>query len=108
MAISNPLLNNGAQQTSNPTGYFNNVFQAVSSIFMLVGLIYFMWHALMGAFHMISSQGDPKKFEEARHSLIYSLLGLAIVFSIFAILKIVGSVFGISGLDSLRLSWPTL
>ena len=57
---------------------------------------------------MISSQGDPKKFEEAQKSLIYSLLGLALIFIVFAILKLIGTVFGITGLEGLTITWPSL
>lgn len=108
MTISNPLLKNSATATDNPTIYFNNVIQTIISLLLLTTVLYFLWHLVMGAFHMISSQGDPKKFEEARSSIAYAGIGLVIVFSIFAILKFIGTVFGIPGLDTLQISWPSL
>lgn len=86
----------------------NGVIQTVFSIFFIFGLIYFVYHIVLSGYKMISSQGDPKKYEEAQHSLIYAFIGIAIIFSIFALLKIVGHIFGITGLDSLTIIWPSL
>ena len=111
--ICNKLIdpNCSGTQTANPKAYFNGVVQAVLSIFMLVGIIYFIWHFVMAGFHLIASHGDPKKYEEARNEITYALMGILVVLSIFAILKLVGHVFGIPGLSNLgspTLSWPTL
>jgi hypothetical protein len=108
MPIINPVLKNSTNISSNPTGYTNSVIQTIISIFFIFGLIYFIYHMVLSGYKMISSQGDPKKYEEAQHSLIYALIGIAIVFSIFALLKIVGTIFGITGLDSLTITWPSL
>ncbi|MFA6184545.1 MAG: hypothetical protein WCT51_02605 [Candidatus Shapirobacteria bacterium] len=108
MAITNPVLKNSSNISSNPTGYFNSAIQTMISLFFIFGLIYFIFHLVLAGYKMISSQGDPKKYEEAQHSLIYSLIGIAIVFSIFALLKIVGTIFGITGLESLTITWPSL
>lgn len=108
MSIFNPLLKNGQQQVENPFIYTNNVFQAVFSIFFIVGIIYFIWHFMMGAYHFISQEGDPKKIETAKHQFTYAFLGLGIMFVVFAILKFIGYITGIKGLDTLVLPWPTL
>ncbi|MDD3002841.1 MAG: hypothetical protein PHS06_03160 [Candidatus Shapirobacteria bacterium] len=108
MAITNPVLKNSSNISSNPTNYMNGVIQTVFSIFFIFGLIYFVYHIVLSGYKMISSQGDPKKYEEAQHSLIYAFIGIAIIFSIFALLKIVGHIFGITGLDSLTIIWPSL
>lgn len=105
--VCNPLLNNCNQVTA-PVTYFDSVIKALISIFFFVGVLYFLWHFIMSAFHMISSDGDSKKFEEARSGLTYALLGLVVTFSVFAILKFIGSVFGITSLESLNLLLPTL
>lgn len=108
MAITNPVLKNSSNISGNPTGYINGVLQTVISIFFIFGLIYFIYHIVLAGYKMISSQGDPKKYEEAQHSLIYAFIGIAIIFSIFALLKIVGHIFGITGLDNLTIIWPSL
>lgn len=106
--ITNPVLKNSEKISSDSTGYVNNVIQSVISIFMIVAVVYFIWHFVMAAYHMISSNGDPKKWEEAQKAILYSLIGLLIVFSLFAILRFVGTVVGVPGLQNLKLTWPSL
>jgi hypothetical protein len=106
--ISNPLLKNGAQQVENPVLYTNNVIQTVFSIFFIVGVIYFMWHFIMAGYHLISTEGDPKKLTTAKDQLTFALLGLIVIFSVFAILKFIGYVTGIDGLENLNIIWPSL
>lgn len=97
-----------SKQVNDPKGYFNNIVQGVISVFMVVAVIYFIWHFLMGAYHYIDSSGDPKKIEEAQKQITYALVGLIIAFSIFAILKLIGVIFGIASLQTLILPLPTL
>lgn len=106
--ITNPVLKDSNNISSDSAGYVNNVLQSVISIFMIVGVVYFIWHFVMAAYHMISSNGDPKKWEEAQKAILYSLIGILIVFSLFAILKFVGTVTGVPGLQNLKLTWPSL
>lgn len=108
--IKNPILDNSAAITANGGGeeYVNKSIQAIITIFLIVAVIYFVWHFVMSAYHMISSNGDPKKFEEAQKSILYSLVGVILAFSVFGILRFAGSLFGITTLQTLTLSWPTL
>jgi hypothetical protein len=105
--ITNPVLKN-QNVTSNSSSYVNGIIQTFISLLIIIGVLYFVINFILSGFHMISSQGDPKKFEEAQKSLIYSLLGITLVFIIFAILKVIGHVFGITGLDNLMITWPSL
>jgi hypothetical protein len=106
-AITNPVLIN-QDINKNPKTYINSTLQAIISILFIFGLIYFVYHFILGGYKMISSQGDPKKYEEAQHALLYSLVGIIIIFSVFALLKVVGTIFGITGLDNLTITWPSL
>ena len=109
-AIQNPLLDNSSEITSEGGGetYVNNTIQALITIFLIVAVIYFVWHFVMSAYHMISSNGDPKKYEEAQKSILYSLVGVILAFSIFGLLKFAGALFGITALQELSITWPTL
>jgi hypothetical protein len=105
--VTNPVL--GSQLSStNPKAYFNSVLSVVISIFFLVGIVYYVWHVVFAGYHLIASEGDPKRWETAKNEIIYATIGLFSVFAIFAILKFVGTVLGISGLNSLTITWPTL
>jgi hypothetical protein len=106
--IKNPIIQNSESIAGDPTNYVNNAIQSIFSIFLIVAVIYFIWHFIMAAYHMISSNGDPKKWEEAQKGILYSLVGITLVFSVFAILKFAGTLFGITALQSLQLSWPSL
>ena len=109
--ICNKLLDpncSASVQVNTPKVYFNNVIQGLFSIFLLVAVIYFIWHFFMGAYHYIDSSGDPKKVEEAQKQLTYAFIGLGIAFAVFAILKLIGLIFGITSLETLTLPLPTL
>jgi hypothetical protein len=105
--ITNPTLNS-QNISEKPEGYVNSTIQTVIDMFFIVGTIYFVWHIVFSAYHLIASNGDPKKYEESLRSIVNALVGILIIFSIFGILKLVGTVFGISGLESLSIKWPTI
>jgi hypothetical protein len=107
--ICNPVLKNCETEIQQrPTAYINDVIQSLISVFFIFGLIYFIYHFVLSGYSMVSSMGDPKKYEAAQHALLYSLIGIAIIFSVFALLRLVGYLFGIDGLGTLEIKWPTL
>jgi len=106
--VNNPIVKNPAAQANNPKSYFNSVLSAIISVFFIVGIVYYIWHIVFAGYHLISSEGDPKRWESSKMELIYSTTGLFVVFAIFAILKFVGIILGIPGLEDLNITWPTL
>jgi succinate dehydrogenase hydrophobic anchor subunit len=108
--ITNPIIDPAitTQMQSNPQAFTSNLVQTIISLLMLVAVIFFLWHFLTGGFEFISSEGDPEKAKKARKKLTYAFMGLFIVFSIFAILKLIGTIFGVTGLDTLQLTIPSL
>ncbi len=94
--------------STNPTAYVNNVIQAVFSIFFIVGVVYFLWHFIFAGLHMMATDGDSKKFETARNEMLNSFLGLIVIFSVFVVLKLIGTITGISGLETLQIAWPSI
>jgi glycerol uptake facilitator-like aquaporin len=106
--IINPAIKGSDAISKDPSNYVNNVIQAIISIFLLVAVVYFIWHIVMAAYHLIASNGDPKKYEESQRAIINAAVGLIIVFAIFAILKFAGAVLGVPGLENLTLTWPSL
>ena len=108
--IRNPLFSNEQNEsiTTDPENYTNNAIQAIISIFLIVAVIYFVWHFVMAAYHMISSNGDPKKWEESQKAILNSLIGIILAFSIFGLIKLAGTLFGITALQELSITWPSL
>lgn len=108
MPIINPVLKNPSNIAQNPQGYTNSVIQTLISVLLIFGIVYFVYHFILAGYHMISSQGDPKKYEEAKHSLLYSIIGVIIILSVFVLLKAIGTIFGIQDLGNLKITWPSL
>lgn len=75
---------------------------------IVIGFLAFLIFFILGGLKWITSQGDKNKIEEAQKQLTYAFIGLTIVFSIFAITKIIGKIMGIEGLENLQISLPTL
>ncbi|HNZ84446.1 MAG TPA: hypothetical protein PKZ29_00770 [Candidatus Woesebacteria bacterium] len=76
---------------------------AVSLVLIVVALVFF-FILVLGGLKWVTSGGDEKKVGEARAQITNALIGLAIVFAAWAIMKLIGTVFGI---DILKLSIPT-
>ncbi|RLC35732.1 hypothetical protein DRH14_00090 [Candidatus Shapirobacteria bacterium] len=107
--ITNPLLPKAKQNINHPTIFLNRFLKMAIGIFFMVGILYFLWHLAMGAYHLIATQGDKNKFQTAKDELTHAFVGLTILFSLFAILKLIGIVFGINSLsENLKLSLPSL
>jgi hypothetical protein len=108
MPITNPLLNKANEQVSDPFAYTGSVVSNIFTIFFVVAVLYFSWFIFMAAFHLIDSQGDSKNIENSKKEFQYGFMGLAVIFSVFAIIKFVGFVLGVKGLKTLQLTLPTL
>ena len=75
---------------------------AISLVLILVSLIFF-FILVIGGLKWITSGGDEKKVAAARAQITNALIGLVIVFAAWAIMKLIGSVFGIDILGNLTI-----
>ena len=105
--ITNPLLKDNRSITD-PKGYTNSVLGTIFSFFFIIGILYFAWHFIFAAYHWIAAEGDSKKITDAKNEITYAIIGLAVIFSVFAVLKVIGLALGISGLETLSLPIPTI
>lgn len=103
--IVNPLLSKAAQG-ADPVTSFNKVISGIIGVFMILGVLYFVFFFIMAGFNYISSNGDEKKVAQARVQLTNSLIGLVIIFVLFAVLELLGSVFGF--IDIKNITLPSL
>lgn len=60
----------------------------VNAVLAITGAIAVLIIVLAG-FRMITSQGDPGAVSTARNAIIYSLIGLAVIIFVFAIVNFV-------------------
>lgn len=67
---------------------------AITLVLILVALVFF-FILVAGGLKWVTSGGDEKKVGSARAQITNALIGLAIVFAAWAIMKLIGTVFGI-------------
>lgn len=75
---------------------------AISLAMLAVALIFF-FILIAGGLRWVMSEGDQKAVEAARGQITNALIGLAIVFAAFAIMKLIEIVFGISLLSGMTI-----
>lgn len=76
---------------------------AISLVLIIVSLIFF-FILVVGGLKWITSGGDEKKVAAARAQITNALIGLVIVFAAWAIMQLIGTVFGIGILGELRIT----
>lgn len=94
-AIENPALSDSIKDLEG-SSFLNVLLPNFIGIGFIVGVIIFFFVLMIGAIQWISSGGDKAKIETSRGKLTSGFVGLVILFSLFAIGKIVESFFGIS------------
>lgn len=102
--IYNPVLPKSLSDTSDPT-FLQNVLQLGIRLFFVAGAIVFFFMLLIGGIKWISAGGDKARLEGAQKQITHALVGLAILLSTFAIIGLIGYLFGI---DLLKITLPTL
>ncbi|MDD4026809.1 MAG: hypothetical protein PHO75_01305 [Candidatus Shapirobacteria bacterium] len=75
---------------------------AISLVLIVVSLIFF-FILVVGGLRWITSGGDEKKVAAARAQITNALIGLVIVFAAWAIMQLIGTIFGINILGDLTI-----
>jgi len=75
---------------------------AISLVMLVVALVFFFM-LVLGGLKWVMSEGDQKNVETARNQITNALIGLAIVFASWAIVKLIETVFGISIISGLTI-----
>lgn len=66
---------------------------------LMLGALAVLLYMFLGAMNWITAGGDPGKIEKAQQRIIQALVGLAVLFSVVAVLVFIGPVFGINFLQ---------
>ncbi len=74
----------------------NSILSGSISLVLVITLIVFFFILVLGAFRWITSNGDEKKVATARAQITNSLIGVILIFSVWAILGLIELLFGIS------------
>lgn len=106
-ALNNPALNSDMGGLTG-TGFLNRALPFLFTWLIIVGVLFFLIQFILGGLKWIQSQGDKSKIEEAQKQLTFAFVGLLVTFSVFMVTKVIGLAFGITGLENLQISLPTL
>ena len=99
--ITNPVLGPRLQGLigdfgDSPVAFFQIFLPKLLTLGLIIGVLFFFFIMIMGAIQWISSGGDKNALEEAKHKITNAIVGIVILFSVFAILKLIENFFGIS------------
>lgn len=87
-----PVAGNAGERGASILGFY--VALIIQTSLILGGLAVIMY-LFMGAIGWITAGGDSGKIEKSRDKIVQSIVGLAVLFSIVAVLTFVGPLFGL-------------
>jgi len=91
--ITNPVIGSLQQETG--VGFFQAFIPSLIGLLFVGGSIFFVFMMLWGALSWILSGGDKAAIEGARGRITSALVGVILLFSTFALIKIIEAFFGI-------------
>ena len=93
LTFNNPAL--GTLSGWSGTQFFSSLVPALLSMFLVVGVVIFLFNLILGGIEWTSAGGDKGKLESAKQKLSNAIIGITILLSFFAILSLVECFFGI-------------
>lgn len=91
----------------NGISFTQGLVRALITGALSIGVIIFFFNLLIGGIMYINSGGDKAKTEMARSKITNALIGIVVMFCVFAIVIIVGKTLGtdllVLNLDSIRI-----
>ena len=91
--ITNPALN---LPFTTGEGFLQNFLPRFIGIGFVIGALIFLFMMLIGAIQWMASGGDKAAIEAARGRIMNALIGVVILFSLFAVFALVSNFFGIN------------
>lgn len=92
--ITNPVLDSSLQNESG-LSFFQKLLPNLITLALTIGAIVFVFIMLTGAIQWITSGGDKQALEAAKSKITNALIGLVIMFVIFALVTVLENFFGI-------------
>lgn len=96
--ITNPALGPGLREITG-IGFFQKFLPNLLGLSFVIGTLIFFAILIIGAIQWISSGGDKAAIESARGKINNALMGILILFALFALMKFLESFFGINILE---------
>jgi hypothetical protein len=101
--ITNPAVGNLG--TNKGVDFLQTALPAIIQIGFIIGVLDFFFVLLTGAIQWISSGGDKQALEGARGKITNAIIGLVILFALFAIIYVIQNFFHV---QILNLTLPKL
>lgn len=92
--ITNPVLRSSLKSMSG-VDFLGDFLPRFIGLAFVVGALVFFFIMIIGAIQWISSGGDKTALEGARGKITSAIVGVVILLSLFALLKIIEDFFGI-------------
>jgi len=96
LPLSAMLLNPPSQFSNLSNLNFGGIIAILINILLIVAALSFFFMILLGGLRIIVSGGKKDNINAARQQIVNAFIGLIIVFSSWAIMSYLGSVFGIN------------
>lgn len=93
--ITNPIFENSPLESMSGVDFLGDFLPRFVGLAFVIGAIVFFFIMIIGAIQWTSSGGDKTALEGARGKITNAIVGIVILFSLFALLKIIESFFGI-------------
>lgn len=106
MEINNPALNPNLQNKPGEEVLGTFISNAITVV-LIAGVIVFLFLFLFGGIQWMTSGGDKAATESARGRITSALIGLLIMFSAWAIIKLIETFLGITILGG-PITLPTI
>ena len=81
-----------------PTGpqfTIGNIASFFIQIALAVGIFLSLFYLVYGGFYWLQASGDKQKWDKARRTIVYAILGLIVMSLALVIVNVVASAFGI-------------
>lgn len=92
--IDNPLLSDRARQTAGET-FIGSLITNMVTLILIIAFIIFFFSFILGGISLMQAGGDKVAVENARKRVLFSIVGIVVVFIVFAVAEFVERVFGI-------------
>ena len=96
--ITNPILKEELQDVllnQNEGTYFQRLIPSLVGLAFVIGAVIFVFMLITGGVQWIASGGDKTSLEGARGRITNAIVGIIILLSVFALIKVIEGFFGI-------------
>ncbi|MBI5816856.1 MAG: hypothetical protein HZB09_00305 [Candidatus Yonathbacteria bacterium] len=74
-------------------GVFSTIINALMPFIVALAVLYFVW----GVFQFVASAGDETARGAGRDKMIYGIIGIFVMVSVWGLVNLLGGTFGLSG-----------